>query len=225
MLATRLLALLWLLTARASAQDDTTTAVAFEDELNILPSYTWLSSVLGMSNQFSSIDTMYQDQDIHSRVLKGSKAGSPPKDSPPKDAMKGAMGGMGSKGGRPVKGSAKCEKLDVWIDKREVRKNVITTSTSYAYSVNFYGKGSTKRLGTWYETVTFTNKQGTTGTGQTILTFNRNSMLTMANVIGQKKLPILGGSGSYGRCPGGSADVVKDSTFIVYFEITICNTC
>jgi hypothetical protein len=127
-------------------------------------------------------------------------------------------------GSRKLQG-ANCNPLQVSIRKSAIATAAIVLENGYSFEIPFYVKSSQRRLGTWYETLTYANTRQTMGSGLVTLQFDEKSSLALSAVAGQRQLAILGGSGTLGSCPAGYGTVVADGPDIVVFEFQICDVC
>jgi hypothetical protein len=83
-------------------------------------------------------------------------------------------------------------------------------------------------LGTWSETLTFSDEAQTQGLGSISLTWNSETSLAVRGVFGQRLLAITGGSGiddGDGVCPSGFGYVYKNEADTVDLQFDVCNAC
>lgn len=139
------------------------------------------------------------------------------------------------KGVRDLKGSKGASKGDVQheeilkfsINQAEVDSAVIDTGDGYTFRVRVYQGDTKQEVGFWYERIVYTElvSDPSQGAGTVIVTFNRNSAISLQGALNQKQLPITGGSGEYQYCPGGYAHPVKQQGEIITFNFFIAFTC
>lgn len=205
--------------------------------------HLWLPLLLWLSLAFASEEAesgllRTKPQDVHPRKrrlmtvsLDGLYSEEDPDDAiPVVHRTKPQRGLSKSKGG--VSTSGTCGTVRVFVLKTEINKATFNFGTGQAFKVNVYEKGSKGAIGSWYESVQFTDfindKEGFAGKdgmGFVQLMFNRNTVVTMEAPVDQRELAITGGSGRFGRCAGGFARPIREQANKVFFDLNICLTC
>ena len=93
----------------------------------------------------------------------------------------------------------------------------------------------TNKIGSWYESIVYTDPKtnsvgeaefaGKSGFGNVMVTFNKNTALSLAAALDQNQYPITGGSGMFAQCPGGYAMKLSESATTVTIQFYVCMTC
>jgi hypothetical protein len=122
-------------------------------------------------------------------------------------------------------GDGNCEILRLYIRKSDIQQSALVIPNGYSFQIPFFEVGTNRRIGVWYEQLTYANQQQNMGSGMVTLKFNVNTSLAMSIVAGQRQLAILGGTGFIGFCPSGFGIVSGDTADKVQFDFKVCDSC
>jgi hypothetical protein len=137
-------------------------------------------------------------------------------------ALKGLKGLKGSKGSPAV---IPQNSVNVYFKKSAFNDAILFSKTGYAVMVDLYQLGGPKNVtvGSFYQVGRIYNKTIDSAGNVYVITMDRNTLLSLGPLSGHE-MPILGGSGMFGECPGGYA-TFDDQGTTVTFKLYVVQLC